>query len=399
MFRTIEPAEMKRVENRVMEHTSTTGEELMQLAAAHVANEAFRLAEDGRVLCLCGTGNNGGDGMAALRMLADRGVCGECWVLPGRLSADAQRELDRLAETGTLIRRVEDALPAVPQDVSCIIDALFGTGLCRPLEGLALEACRMMNASDAPVVAVDIPSGLSGLTGEVLGAAVEADVTVTFHRPKPGLYLKDGQDHAGEIVIGDIGIPQRWDDADGMAVLERSDLGRLLPARRRVSHKGSYGRALLWVGSRGMAGAAAIAAEAALRTGAGLVTVACPESIVDVVQTLCPCAMCLPLSENAQEAWEQLREALERTDALGAGCGLGRGSWAALLLDNVMGWLAEHPLPAVLDADSICWGCASPMRRSCLSRRIRRRQPDCWEAQRQRWSRTLSARPNGCMKS
>lgn len=355
MFKTIEPAEMKRVENRVMDNTSITGEALMQLAAAHVAHAAQKYAADGVVLCLCGTGNNGGDGMAAMRILAEENASfrGECWVLPGRLSADAVRELERLAQTNVVIRQIDEMLPPVPETVSCAIDALFGTGLCRPLEGLALEACRLLNQLDAPVLAVDIPSGLSGLSGDVLGEAVRADVTVTFHRPKPGLYLKNGPDFAGEIVIGDIGIPESWDDADGFSMLEKADLSLFLPKRKRVSHKGSYGRVLLWAGSRGMAGAAAIAAQAALRTGAGLVTVACPDRIVDVVQTLCPCATCLPLPECVEEAWPLLQEALEKTDALGAGCGLGRSAWAADMLERVVKWLANHSLPAVLDADGL----------------------------------------------
>lgn len=353
MLKTIAPAEMKRVETEVMARTSITGEMLMQRAAAHVADTAERLIRSQKtcVLCLCGTGNNGGDGMAAMRILAERdsGFQGECWVLPGKLSADAVRELDRLAKTNVKIVRMEERLPSIPDDVGCVIDALFGTGLCRPLEGLAKECCLLMNALDAPVVAVDIPSGLNGLTGDVLGTAVRADYTVSFHRPKHGLYLKHGPDYAGEIVVGEIGLPSEMDDADGFSLLEKSDLPLLLPRRARVSHKGSYGRVLLWAGSHGMAGAAAIAAMAALRTGAGLVTVACPERIVDIVQVLCPCATCLPLPEDANEAWRLLSEAADRCDAIGAGCGLGKSEWAAELLEK----LIEKKKPMVLDADAL----------------------------------------------
>ena len=353
MRKTIAPAEMKRVETYVMEHSAITGEGLMQRAAAHVAQSVSRLTEGykGCVLCLCGTGNNGGDGMAAMRILAEKeeNFQGECWVLPGKLSPDAVRELDRLSQTKVKILRVGERLPSLPEQVICVIDALFGTGLCRPVEGLAKECVRLMNALDAPVVAVDIPSGLNGLNGEVLGDAVKAACTVTFHRPKPGLYLKQGSDYAGEIVVGDIGIPAEMDDADGFALLEKSDLSVLLPRRPRVSHKGSYGRVLLFAGSRGMAGAAAIAATAALRTGAGLVTVACPDRVMDIVQVLCPCATCLPLPENADEAWALLEEAVDKCDAFGAGCGLGKSEWAAELLKKV---LARNK-PMALDADAL----------------------------------------------
>lgn len=365
MLRTITPSEMKRVESRVMQETSITGEALMQNAAAHVARAVRRRAAGraGQVVCLCGTGNNGGDGLAAMRMLAqeDPAFRGVCWLLPGRLSADAQRELERLREAvedRVAVRRAEDGL-ALPQEAACAVDALFGTGLSRPLEGMALAACEALQAlaeAGVPVVAVDIPSGLNGETGQVMGAAVRACETVTFHRPKPGLYLGQGPDYAGEITVADIGLtaPEAaaLDDADGMRVLERGE--RLLPPRARTAHKGSFGRVVLWAGSRGMAGAAAIAATAALRAGAGLVTVACPDDVVDVVQTLCPCATCAPLStEDEDAAWEALSAALERADALGAGCGLGQGPMAAALMERLLRFLHGRALPCVLDADAL----------------------------------------------
>lgn len=365
MLKTITPSEMKRVENRVMGETVITGEALMQSAAAQVvkAVRESRTSCGGITLCVCGTGNNGGDGMAAIRMLAeaDPAFTGACWILPGSLSPDAQRELDRLkAEAGSrvAIRTLhEGEMLSFPGQLNCVVDALFGTGLSRPLEGLSRRLCDGINACGAPVVAVDIPSGLNGETGDVLGAAVKADCTVTFHRPKPGLYLKQGPDYAGKIIVAEIGLrvppAAQLDDAVGMDVLEKKDLAWLLPARKRVTHKGSYGRVLLLAGSRGMAGAAGISALAALRAGAGLVTVACPDAIADIVQVLCPCATCLPLPPDAEEAWQLLCGALERTDALGAGCGLGQGAWAAELVHRLTGWLAGHELPAVLDADAL----------------------------------------------
>lgn len=365
MLRTITPSEMKRVESRVMQETSITGEALMQNAAAHVARAVRRRAAGraGQVVCLCGTGNNGGDGLAAMRMLAqeDPAFRGVCWLLPGRLSADAQRELERLREAvedRVAVRRAEDGL-ALPQEAACAVDALFGTGLSRPLEGMALAACEALQAlaeAGVPVVAVDIPSGLNGETGQVMGAAVRACETVTFHRPKPGLYLGQGPDFAGEITVADIGLtaPEAaaLDDADGMRVLERGE--RLLPPRAKTAHKGNMGRVVLWAGSRGMAGAAAIAATAALRAGAGLVTVACPDDVVDVVQTLCPCATCAPLPMDDEDAaWEALSAALERADALGAGCGLGQGPMAAALMERLLRFLHGRALPCVLDADAL----------------------------------------------
>lgn len=363
MIRTITPADMKRVETAVMNSTAITGDMLMQRAASHVARETRRLCagEDGWVLCVCGGGNNGGDGLAAMRMLAqaDDAFGGECWMLSRRLSADSVREMERLRANApqVAVRWLEDGVPSPQEKPLVIIDAMFGTGLVRPLDGLALDVCRWINDQDAPVVAVDIPSGLHGETGDVLGDAVCAACTVTFHRPKPGLYLKNGPDYTGEVIIGDIGLNEPeaapYDDAEGFAVLEEGDLAALLPQRKRVTHKGSYGRLLLFAGSFGMAGAAAIAATAALRTGAGLVTIACPERIVDTVQALCPCATCLPLPENADAAWTLLEEKLSWANAIGVGCGLGVGEWQQTLLGRLLDWLGRHDLPAVADADAL----------------------------------------------
>lgn len=368
MLKTITPAEMKRVETRVMSETSITGEALMLRAASHVTECVRRhcAGRRGVVLCLCATGNNGGDGLAAMRLLAqaDADFEGECWILEGPLSPDAQRELSRLMSEApqVAVRRVkEKEEPNAPENVICAIDALFGTGLSRPLAGAALTLCRLLNALFAdgtPVISVDIPSGLNGETGRRMGETVRATETVTFHRPKTGLYLGDGPDVTGRITVADIGLgappAAELDDAEGFSVLERHDLGALLPPRRRVSHKGSYGRVLLWAGSRGMAGAAAISATAALRAGAGLVTVSCPENVTDIIQTLCPCATCVPLNmENEEEAWTTLEGALGRADALGAGCGLGQGEVTAALFERLLGWLSVHPLPAVLDADAL----------------------------------------------
>lgn len=361
MLRTITPAEMKRVETRVMQNTALSGDRLMQNAAAHVARavEKWLAGRQGPVVCFCGTGNNGGDGLAAMRMLAEGNpdLQGQCRLLSGTLSPDAQREMERLKTRAPRIAVTGMEASAGPRP-ACVIDALFGTGLSRPLEGEALAACRRINAwreQGVPVVSVDIPSGLSGLTGDVLSDAVRATVTVTFHRPKPGLYLKEGPNYTGKIMVADIGLtaPEAaaYDDAGGLFVWERSDA--LLPARPRVAHKGSFGKVLLWVGSRGMAGAAALCATAALRAGAGLVMVACPEAVVDVVQCLCPCATCLPLPEDAQAAWALLEEKLSWADALGSGCGLGTGAWASELLEKLCDWLDTHPLPAVLDADAL----------------------------------------------
>ena len=363
MHKTITPSQMKRVETLFMQRSDVKGETLMARAAAGVARQASALlrTHSGLALCLCGVGNNGGDGLCATRLLAagDEAFTGECWIPEGALSPDAQRELKRLQEEQPQVSiiRLTDDVPPLPPRTALVIDALFGTGLSRPITGTAAELCRRADEArrgGASVLAVDIPSGLCGETGEVRGAAVHADVTVTFHRSKPGLYLGQGLDYAGKVLVCGIGVPPEYDDADGLWMLEKRDLSRLLPARRRVSHKGSYGRVLLWVGSRGMAGAAAISATAALRAGAGLVTVACPSEILDTVQMLCPCATCAPLDmTDTDAAWVALRSALMRADTVGAGCGLGQSQAVAALLERFIQAVQERGIPCVLDADAL----------------------------------------------
>ena len=362
MLYTILPGEMMRVERAMLAGTGTQSLALMERAASHVADAAAPyLREGGTLLLACGTGNNGGYGLAAARIVMSRipGVKTVIWKLEGTPSVETAEQWARLTPWMGRVSTVAlgESAPALPAGTVCAVDALFGTGLNRPLTGAARAAAEALNRSGVPVVAVDIPSGLSGVTGypvagEHGGVAVRAMVTVTFHRAKPGLFLGDGLDCCGRVIVADIGIPAAWDDAGGMAVYTLGD--RLLPPRRRNTHKGDYGRVLVLAGSFGMAGAAALSALAALRAGAGLVCIACPREIVPTVQALCPCATCLPLPDHdAEAAWQALLSGLQKTDALVAGCGLGRGELARGLLARLVPWLCEHRLPAVLDADAL----------------------------------------------
>ncbi len=360
MYRTITPEEMKRVERAIMQETGLPGLLLMEHAAMAVVKAVRRLmrGRQGQVLFLCGPGNNGGDGLAAARLWMNAGGQAQVWQLTSRMTGDAgvNRQLLKKLWPETPVVRLSDTadkLPPIGPEIGCIVDALFGTGLNQPVQGVAYALIKKVNESGLPVVAVDIPSGLSGLTGMVMGEAVRAFVTVTFHRPKIGLYLNKGPEYAGRVKVADIGLSKVMDDAPGMDVLLPKDLGALLPPRRRDTHKGDYGRVLVVAGSAGMAGAASICALSALRTGAGLVTVACPENVVPIVQQVSPCATCLPLPMEgaafAREAENLVYEAALRADAVAVGPGLGAFPDRLPLLQAVK----RAGKPAVWDADAL----------------------------------------------
>ncbi len=356
MLHTLSPAEMKHIETRFMAETKTDSLTLMERAATHVADAAMPFLWHGaKLLVLCGNGNNGGDGLAAARILLSRFETLQCVIyqLAGKQSPETAEQEERLAAYADRIDRVlvDQQVPLIPSDCACIIDALFGTGLSRPLSGAALALVEEVNQQTIPVIAVDIPSGLDGATGYAPegGAVVQADVTITFHRIKQGLILGDGPDACGEITIGDLGIPLAYGNVSGFAVMETGDVKR--PSRRKNTHKGSYGRLLTVTGSAAMPGAAGISALAALRTGAGMVTVACPKEIVQTVITIAPFATALPLSE--ENTWSALEPALEKASALVVGCGLGQSHAVFRLVERLIQYLSTRELPSVLDADAL----------------------------------------------
>lgn len=347
---TITPAQMQRLEQDFMARTGTPGILLMEMAAQAVTAAVRRHAPArSAVLFLCGPGNNGGDGYAAARLWRMAGGESLVWELSSQPKGDAAVNRALLCLQGVTPMPPEDKLP---RGVACVVDALFGTGLTRPLAGEAEALARLCADSGLPLVAVDIPSGLNGETGAG-ETAFRATETVTFHRLKAGLLLGQGPAYTGRITLAEIGIPERWGEASGMQVLTEEDARRLCPPRPALSHKGTFGRVVLLGGSPGMAGAAALCAQACMRMGAGLTQVACRESLVPILQSLAPCATCIPLPEAngrlAPEASERLRAALQGAAAAAVGCGLGQAADAAPLLEI----LAEAECPVVWDADSL----------------------------------------------
>jgi NAD(P)H-hydrate epimerase len=333
---------------------------LMENAGREVASVAAAVAGGTygtRAVVVCGKGNNGGDGLVAARYLARWGTRVTVLMLEdaGDLREPAATNLARLSGTAVRVRGFSRSLldrELARSDVA--VDAIFGTGFRGLPEDEWAEAIEGLNQGGAPIVAVDIPSGVSGDTGAVEGAAVWADATVTFGAAKTGVVLLPGAERAGIVEVADIGFPHDLLTGD-LWLLEEGDVAWLLPTRAIETHKRASGVAFVVGGSRLMTGAVCLAAAAASRVGAGLVTVAVPEGILPVVQTAVREATFLPLPETAAgtispEASDLLTERLAQADALALGPGMTTheetGAW-------IREMVASAPVPIVLDADGL----------------------------------------------
>ena len=355
MIRTISPQDMREMERAFLEGTGYPSILLMEHAAQAVVDALSAYAKAGsRVLFVCGSGNNGGDGCAAARLWMQRGGQADVWLLksPSQMKGDAGVNGCLLNSCGAPLNVLYSEAPEVPGDCAAIVDALYGTGLSRELDCAALSAVRRINESGLPVVSVDIPSGVDGATRQVLGDAVRARETVAFHRAKHGLLLYPGRAYAGKLTVADIGILPEWDGAQGIDVLEEADACALLPVRPADGHKGTFGHVLSVAGSEGMAGAAALCARSALRAGAGLVTAACPFAALGTVQAQALCATAKVVADGAAldaGAADMLAELVKGKAALAIGPGLGReeGAWLAIEA------LVRSDTPKVVDADAL----------------------------------------------
>ena len=350
-------AEMRGIDRALSRELAVPTLLLMENAAFGV-NRALDASAfgGGRALVVCGTGNNGGDGLAALRQRVANGKTAGALLLgdPGKLAGDARVQWDMLEKANVPVRCVEttaelEAAVALFDGADCIVDAVFGIGLSRPVEGLHRTALEMMNASGRPVLAVDVSSGVESDTGLVRGVAVRAAATVTFQYPKPGHFLFPGKAHTGRLTVYPIGIvPPGLHDMLLLERLEESDVGALLPSRPDDAHKGSFGRAGIVAGSMGMAGAGIMSARAALKAGAGLVTLCAAEELGPVYQAALPEAMFLPLLSFFDES--EFLAFVRKCTAVAIGPGMGR---APHVLRAVEAVLSSDDLPAVVDADAL----------------------------------------------
>ncbi len=339
-------ATVREIDRCAIEDHGIHGYTLMSRAgAAAVAETRARYPEAMRWTIVCGAGNNGGDGYVVARLAADEGVDVTVVALvdPRKLGGDAATACEDFVAAGGTVESWSGALPG---DAELLVDGILGSGLERDVAGEFANAVAAINAHAAPVVALDIPTGLHGDTGAVMGCAIRAALTVTFVGLKAGLFLGTAPDHVGELTFAGLDIP---DDAKGepQAAFRRIDpssLARALPPRPRLSHKGDNGHALIVGGGEGMPGAVRLAGEAALRAGAGLVSVATHPSHAAVLVAGRP-----ELMSHAIAAPEDLEPLLDKADVIAFGPGLGQSDWAGALFEAV----ADSSKPCVWDADAL----------------------------------------------
>lgn len=344
----VNAAQMKAADQYTIQKLGVPSLELME----HAAQACVQVLEDEKVdlshVCVvCGSGNNGGDGFAIARILQNNRYSVETFCVgnPEHYTEETQEQMHRLQECGGKITY------GMPQEdsYSVIIDAVFGVGLSRKVEGRYRQVIEQMNRMRGTKFAVDIPSGLSATTGCILGCAFKADYTVTFQLKKIGLELSQGRTMAGRVIVPDIGISTDsiCEDQEIVRTAGKDIYRKMLPDRPEDSNKGTYGRLLVIAGSKGMAGAAYLNAHAAYMTGAGLVRIYTSSDNREILQTLLPEAIITTYEEYNKE---ELLSLLTWADSVCIGSGLGMSRLSEKILKTVMEYVK---VPCLIDADGL----------------------------------------------
>lgn len=366
MIPVLTAAQMRRADAYTIAHTPIASLDLMERAAEACTqwlDRAYPVALQRPFAVVCGPGNNGGDGLVIARLLHARGHIVRVLLCTGgrALSPDAATNSERLARTAVpVIEVLDEVRPVELLDNELIIDALFGTGLDRPLEGVFHSMVQAMNRSRAVRISIDLPSGLlaDGVQVNAPGAIVRADTVLTFQCAKPALLLPENEAFVGGFEVLDIGLLPEGIAAEGatMHLLEARDVRRLLPNPGRFAHKGRNGHALLIAGGPGRAGAAVLAARAAVRSGAGLITVQLPPDLQPVIHAAVPEAMCATIHPADTVG-------TGRFTAVAIGPGIGVDEHAAQRFEHV---LRKAGVPLVIDADALSLLAQEPTRWSLV---------------------------------
>ncbi len=341
--------QIRALEQRIFE-TGITSMELMERAGKALYDHVMdaTLCYGKRICVVCGSGNNGGDGFVLARLLAQNKEVDSYVVYNAtiaHLSDEAGIKANLLLKDGVFLHSFEEV---DFQNFDIIVDCLFGIGLHREIRNPYANVIQCINASNAYVIACDIPSGVDGDRGCIMGCAIEADETISFLCGKLGFYRQDGLDLCGKVRMEALDVdPQLVEEFDGFTILEQEMIAALLPKRPRNSHKGSYGKVLVIGGRKGMSGAALLCTEAALRSGAGMVTLMSEEATLAAAAIRIPEATQLSLPQQMEE--KAFQSVFSHYDCVAIGNGLGRDAYADQLVSLV--WNSD--CLGVFDGDAL----------------------------------------------
>ncbi len=365
-MRVLNTEQMREADRRTIEDVGIPSIVLMENAgrqAVAAMEAAFDDLATSRVGVVCGRGNNGGDGFVIARTLVQRGIDTAVFLLGSvaDVRGDARTNLEVLGRIGMTVIEITNAQEwelhfSDLSDCELVVDAILGTGVRGPLTGLLETVVADLNGLGIPIVAIDLPTGVSADSAALDGPAIEASMTVTLGAPKIPLIFPPADTHAGDLVIADIGIPlPLFDELEGphLELLTRERMREIVPTRAADSHKGDFGRVLVIAGSLGRTGAAHLSAVGALRSGAGLVTVATPRSCLPIVAAMAPEYMTEPLDETASGTvdFSAIDRVLEmNADVIAVGPGLGQAPGTAAFVQAL---LERTGVPIVLDADAL----------------------------------------------
>lgn len=366
-MKVVTPGQMREFDLYAIKTVGIPGVVLMENAAIKVADEIVKdygCVKDMKICVFAGKGNNGGDAFAVARHLYNNGAKVLVFVLADKkdISGDARINLEILENMGVSTEEVldEDRLSEIDESLEkteLVVDGIFGTGLKGRVEGYIAEVIKVINEKRVPVIAIDIPSGVNGETGEVCGVCIRAYKTVTFGYPKLGHFLHPGCEFAGKLSVADISIPadvlEKFDIKS--EVIDRDMVSERLPKRSQNSNKGDYGRVLAITGSPGMTGAGCLAGAAALRTGTGLLYLGVPNSLSGIYDRNLIEGVTIPLEDGnlgylTKECVPKLMQTMEKMDAVVVGPGLSTEEGAK---DVVFSVVENCPVPLVIDADGL----------------------------------------------
>ena len=341
-----EVADVRKIDHAAIHEGGISGYTLMERAgkaAYDIARACYPDAQCWQVVC--GSGNNGGDAYVVARLAAKQGISVSVIAVgsPKKLSGDAATAyLDYLASGGEVIQGADK----LDDSSDLVIDGLLGSGLKRKVEGVYAAIIKSMNAHGAPVLSLDMPSGLNGDNGKIMGAAVVANITVTFVALKTGLFIDSGPELVGDLMFDDLDVPDKFRQYQ-VPVFRRVNktiVQKVLRPRDRGAHKGNFGHILVIGGAPGMSGAVRLCGEAALRSGAGLVSIATHPSHSEEIVSERPELMC-----HGVECADQLDPLLQKATVVAMGPGLGMSLWSRQLFEKAV----ASGLPMVVDADAL----------------------------------------------